>query len=551
MGPTHGPGMTTSQSRWVRIGGSTSRRSKVVFGALILFLASSVFVLQPDWHVSSSGLRVPSLHRQPSSGPTASPPTENSPAPQKSAEDGGSSPRSAVLSPDADGVLLSAGTPFFSSPSGRYSLILQDDGDLVLNRMDEDGTAHPVWWTGTGDKHSGGRTLVVEKTRDHFRIVLNAMLKNTWTVVWHSDLDPACKIKNGAIIQRDEDGNQPQSTGMLEMDPGQLELSDQGRLSIAGLCDLYVSPKEREKERTLAVIIAGLYRTNHMTCKTHMDNLVADHPSFSRIDVFAYVLFEPADVNVFNRSKESIEAELRECYGSHLRSVDVLPVAQEEEEYPGGKKAMEATPCGKKLRRLNNQLKTVRLAAERWWAWSIANGFTHDTVLRIRPDTSLRAAPEFRSLEELGQNTLVLPHPHGEHYFYCARMCGRVGVGPTDQIAYGSAAAMGHWLYMYDRFQQMVELAGSPSGPALHDFSGCEVLPPGPLASDCPKPAPCSIECLVAWFLDARGVEFHIEWGWEQNLLRWIDLGPLGAEEERQADYDMGVDERDDGLAWG
>ncbi|GKT42424.1 uncharacterized protein ColSpa_02605 [Colletotrichum spaethianum] len=542
--------MIKSPSWWARIGGSASRRSKVVFAALTLFLASSVFILQPDWHVPSSGLRVPDLHHQPSSGPSTSPPTENSLRPQKNAGDNGYSPRTAILSPDADGVLLSAGTPVFTSPSGRYSLILQDDGDLVLSRMEEDGTAHPVWWTGTGDMHSGGRTVVVEKQKDHFRIVLNAMLKNKWTTVWHSDLEPACKIQKNGIIWRDESDSHSQSTGMLELTAGQLELSDLGRLSIAGLCDLYVSPKEREKERSLAVIVAGLYRTNHMTCKTHMTNLIADHSSFARIDVFAYVLFEPADVNVFNRTKESIQAELRECYGSHLRSVDVVPVEEEEEDYPGGQEAMEATPCGKKLRRLNNQLKTVAQAAEKWWAWSIANGFIHDTVLRIRPDTSLRAKPEFKSLEALGQNTLVLPHPHGEHYFYCARMCGRVSVGPTDQIAYGSAAAMGHWLYMYDRFHQMVELAASPSGPALHDFSGCEVLPPSPLASDCPKPAPCSIECLVAWFLDARGLDFHVEWGWEQNLLRWIDLGPLGAEEERLADHD-GDDDVDDGLAWG
>lgn len=106
---------------------------------------------------------------------------------------------------------------------------------------------------------------------------------------------------------------------------------------------------------------------------------------------------------------------------------------------------------------------------------------------------------------------------------------------------------MGHWLYMYDRFQQMVDLAATPSRPALRDFSGCEVMPSGPLASDCPTPAPCSIECLVAWFLEARSVDFHIEWGWEQNPLRWKDIGQLGAEEERLADHD----DEDDGMTWG
>ncbi|KAK1573835.1 uncharacterized protein LY79DRAFT_593716 [Colletotrichum navitas] len=543
--------MVTNQPWWVRIDGNACRRPKVIVGALMLFLASWAIILNPDWHFTGSGLRMPDLHHRPASGPTENPLTSPQPETEPSIEEdvggNGFKPRTAVLSPDAEGLLLSAAMPFFTSPSGRHSLVLQDDGDLVLNRMDADGAAHPVWWTGTGDKHSGGRMLIVEKQKDHFRLVVNAFLKNTWTIVWHSDLVPGCQVDT--ILGRNSSDDQVHSTGLLEITPGQLELSDQGKLSIAGLCDLYVSAREREKERTLAVIVAGLYRTNHVSCKTHMDKLIAKHPSFLRIDVFAYVLFEPADVDIHKRTEESIREALRKCYGSHLRTVDVFPVAQEEEDYPGGDKVIKATRCGKKLRRLNNQLKTVALAAERWWAWSIASGFIHDTVLRLRPDTLLRAEPEFKTVEELGHNTLVLPHPHGEHYFYCARMRGRVGVGPTDQIAYGSATAMAHWLYMYDRFHQMVDLAGSPSGPAQRDFSGCEEMPRSPLASDCPRPAPCSIECLVAWYLDARGVNFRIEWGWEHNLLRWRDIGPVGAEAERMADHD-GEDDEDDGMVW-
>ncbi|KAK2018238.1 hypothetical protein LZ32DRAFT_599654 [Colletotrichum eremochloae] len=554
MGPTQRPDMAINQAGWAQIGGSVSRRFKVVVGALIIFLASWAFIFNSDWHVTEAGLRVSGLHHQSASESTQSPPTSPQPETDPSSVyedvgDDGSKHRTAVLSPDAEGILLSAGTPFFTSPNGLHSLVLQDDGDLVLNRIGKDGIAHPVWWTGTGDKHSGGRMLIVDKQKDHFRIVVNAFLKNAWTTVWHSDLMPGCKVGTNNILGGDGRDSEPQTTGLLEMTPGQLELSDQGRLSIAGVCDLYVSPREREQERSLAVIVTGLYRTNHVTCQTHMDNLITKHSAFSRIDVFAYVLFEPADVDIHNRSEETIREELRKCYSSHLRSVDVVPMIEEEEDYPGGDKAMEETTCGKRLRRLNNQLKTVALAAGRWWEWSIANGYIHDTVLRLRPDTMLREKPKFKSLEELGPNTLVLPHPHGEHYFYCARMRGRVGVGPTDQIAYGSATAMSHWLYMYDRFAQMVDLAGSPSGAAMRDFSGCEVMPQGPLASDCANPAPCSIECLVAWYLDARGVDFHIEWGWDHNLFRWKDIGPIGAEAERLADRD-GEEDQDDGMKW-
>jgi hypothetical protein len=79
---------------------------------------------------------------------------------------------------------------------------------------------------------------------------------------------------------------------------------------------------------------------------------------------------------------------------------------------------------------------------------------------------------------------------------------------------------MGHWLSMYRDFAQVVDLAANPTRPAFRDFSGCEDLPTGPRPEDCPRPAPCSIECIVAWYLESVGVRFSVEWGWDQNLLR-------------------------------
>ncbi|KAH0427351.1 hypothetical protein CcaCcLH18_09734 [Colletotrichum camelliae] len=542
--------MIVNQSGWAHLrSAGASRRSRIIIAALIMFIVSAALVIQPDWHVATSGLRVPGLHRPATtSGSNTATPTPDGgggggggPS-SETTSDTDSGVLASILTPDEDGVLLSAGSPVFTSPNGRYSLVLQPDGDLVLSHNDLDGSAHALWWTDTGDKHSGGRTVTVEKKDGHVRLVVNAMLKNTWVTVWHSDLLTMCKnaaadVEGGALVKKSGGGGAR----------GHLELSNDGKLTLAGACDLRIPPDHREKSRSLAVIVAGLYRTNHVTCKTHMEHLVDGHPSFTKIDVFAYMLYEPADTDVHGRTKESIEAELRACYGTHLRSVDVVPVAEAEVEYPGGEAAM-LLPCGDRLRRLNNQLRTVSLAAQRWWAWTVANGFTHDTVMRIRPDTSFWARPGFKSLEDLG-DALVLPHPKGEHYFYCARMKGSVGVGPTDQIAYGNAASMQQWLYMYDRFAQMVDLASSPDRPALRDFSGCEDMPSGPLASDCPRPAPCSIECLVAWYLDARGVDFRIEWGWEQNPLRWKDIGMLGAEEERMADQHQ--EDKDDGMTWG
>lgn len=71
---------------------------------------------------------------------------------------------------------------------------------------------------------------------------------------------------------------------------------------------------------------------------------------------------------------------------------------------------------------------------------------------------------------------------------------------------------MSHYLNLHasPSLSDFVRLAG-PNGTAHRDFSGCEVLPSGPRAEDCPRPVPCAVECLVAWHLDSVGVGVEVE----------------------------------------
>jgi hypothetical protein len=315
----------------------------------------------------------------------------------------------ATLAPDSDGVLLSANHSSFASENGQYVLALGPKGDVVLSRHQAE--VRPLWWTMTGDGH-GEHKLVFETPQDRLRLAVKANRHDdVCDTIWHSDMEPACR--------------QAEPTGKSQ--DGRLVLSNRGRLSIDKICDLYVPVHDQEEERSLAVIVTGLYRTNHVACKSQMAHLISSHPSFKKIDVFAYVLYEEDDIKR-NRTTESITEALRECYGDSLRTLDVIARKDEDVNYPGGDEAL-LPPCGDKLKRLNNQLHTINSAAERWWAWSIAEGYTHNTVLRLRPDTEFRKRPEFWSLKDLRDDTLVLPHPAGEHYFYCAQMDGRVGIG--------------------------------------------------------------------------------------------------------------------------
>ena len=69
---------------------------------------------------------------------------------------------------------------------------------------------------------------------------------------------------------------------------------------------------------------------------------------------------------------------------------------------------------------------------------------------------------------------------------------------------------MSHYLNLHSSLPELISLAGS-DGAAQRDFSGCEVLPSGPRAEDCPRPVPCAVECLAAWQLDSVGVGVEVE----------------------------------------
>lgn len=323
------------------------------------------------------------------------------------------------------GAILWSGKRTIASKNGLYELTLQNNGNLILTS--KDGT--PLWWTSTGDNwQPNSHAVTLRNSDDGQRQIMEIKVKSendTWKVIWHSDLEPQCHWSK-------QNGTAEEAKEAKEVSQG-LDLSNNGRLQLIGTCDLYNMPRTKDaiavSNRSLAVIVAGLFRTLSETCESHRRSIItpSSDSSFTRTDVFAYIIYEDSDISP-QRGKKEIEDIVRQCYGSNLRTVIVSHVSDIAEQFSGDKLISQ---CGERLNRLNDQLKTLDNAGKMWWEWSIRNGFLHDTVLRIRPDTEFRSneAAKFWSQKDLGHGTLVLPHPANEHYYYCATMTGRVGVG--------------------------------------------------------------------------------------------------------------------------
>jgi hypothetical protein len=209
------------------------------------------------------------------------------------------------------------------------------------------------------------------------------------------------------------------------------------------------------------------------------------------------------------------------CYGRYLRTIKLEAVEDVEEPFHG-----KINPhCGDKLNRLQSQLKTLFISGQAWQNWTIQTGKLHDTVMRVRTDNKFWGEEHLniQSPADLGDNTLIIPllmedDIEAEQY-YCPSPDGSYHIGTGDQMAYGSPAAMTHFLNLYRDFAQMIEQAAPDSG-AYHNFFGCSTLPKGPRYEDCTTGSDCSIECMVAWYLRLRGVHIRPEWNWNTNMLR-------------------------------
>jgi hypothetical protein len=87
-------------------------------------------------------------------------------------------------------------------------------------------------------------------------------------------------------------------------------------------------------------------------------------------------------------------------------------------------------------------------------------------------------------------------------------------------MAYGSPSAMHIWFSFYNYFATLVQESSNGDSIAFRSFSGCEVLPSSPSVKECKTAAPCSIECIVAYYLGATGIDYEVEVGWKVKLLR-------------------------------
>ena len=381
----------------------------------------------------------------------------------------------------------------FSSPNGNY----------ILRFTPTNGTLEYVEKTKFADK-DGQRTIFTAhsgdaKARDHALFLTDDGLliiqagsgNGEWPDIrWHSWMLGRC-VQNL---------NTEGPSAMTIANTGELQIRKGAQGDGDVLCAIYSPNRSQEPEGRLALVITGLYRNNNELCNTHVKRVVKTWPG-EAVDVFVYTYYENAD------EKAAMTNAITSCYGSNLRALQIEDLHAAEEPFP--LQGVEDHQCGYKNSRLYSQLKTNFRGVQLLYHHMMKSGTDYEYILKIRTDTNIfKDLPRWKKMPD---DTILMPHPTPDSwphpYFYCPTHFGDVGVGPTDQVAYGQKAPMLVWFDMFVHFRQLV-LDGQRDR-AWRDWSACFIPPSGPMAADCPNGEIdiCAIECHLYYWLHMRGIK--------------------------------------------
>jgi hypothetical protein len=297
-----------------------------------------------------------------------------------------------------------------------------------------------------------------------------------------------------------------------------LELLDSGLLQIRhGQQTLCVLHSATEDKGRLAVLFSGFLRTYLKTCNSHVLKIFSQWSGSKGVDVhiFSYLeeVFQPEPV-----TKNSVEENLRKCYGTYLKTISIVAVRSVEDIWA------DATPsvknaCGQsRLNRVISQIKSVYMAGQQVTAYMIQHGIQYDYILRMRPDLLLWG--DIPALYEVPHGQVIIPNPAKEWFYYCVTHNGLERTGTNDQIAYGRASAMWTYINMYTGLRSMLTMTKEPTamieGFATHQHNKFQ-------PTDKER---CSVECYVTYWMYLNGVSLEIDWRWQQNLIRsngWVE----------------------------
>ena len=170
----------------------------------------------------------------------------------------------------------------------------------------------------------------------------------------------------------------------------------------------------------VAVTIAGQMRDWKINVQNHMKHLI----ELNNADVFVYACnkntlhttgqsLEQKYVITTTEDKEKIIKDVKERYGNNLKAVFVNENEKLDESIFG--------TLGYFKRRMNNQMKNIRMGYLMATKYAENNGFQYDIIVRLRPDNSMFLRPVdllSANIQKDNIYTTIYPSGHRDPWFF-------------------------------------------------------------------------------------------------------------------------------------
>ncbi|KAJ2894807.1 uncharacterized protein MKZ38_007204 [Zalerion maritima] len=416
------------------------------------------------------------------------------------------------------------------SPSGRFTFVLTEDGDLIYSDLatqkqtsiSDTRLKWPVTYTATLSSKTGELELRWYYTP--------AGASSEHGFPWSSSFLSGC-----APAEDNDRMWGSHHTSPLSSSPA-LEITDSGLLHIHAddktHCVLHppisssgANGDQKHGGKRMALVYSGFLLTFVQTCSEHRARLVdawREAGDGNEVDVHIYSYLEdvPPFVNPKTGKehaprKDEIERKLRLCFGSALKTVELVSYREVEEKWTGaGMELLGFCPI-ERLERHLNQFKGTYGIGKQLRRYMITQGVSYDYILKTRPDLTFWGALPLAEAPALTPENGILSARLGMDWaWYSLLHDANLRSGVSDLLAFGRPTPMFAFMDLYREFKWLreTEKAKEVKFKAMnthhHETTGIN------------DAEHCTPENILAYWLHLSGVEVVTGWDWNMSILR-------------------------------
>jgi hypothetical protein len=293
-----------------------------------------------------------------------------------------------------------------------------------------------------------------------------------------------------------------------------LELLDSGLLQIrTGKTVTCVLSRAADDKGKLAIVYTGFLRTYLSTCAEQNTKLVESWTGSGGVHVHVLAYYEDTYHEEGDAvTKESITKHLNDCFGKHLKTVELYHLKDIQETAANPAKILEELCGTDKLNHQLSQWRALYMAGQQVQKYMVEHGVMYDYIFKGRLDLKLWGGIPSLSSLSVPPGGIIAPRVALDWTWYAMLHTGEQRAGVTDITAYGRPNEILTYLSLYREFLGLRTLE-KEVGKWKAFNSKARVKTQDDQET-------CSPEGILAYWLQLNGISVRTDWRFGMGLLR-------------------------------